>query len=162
MSKEWKEIQQNHIKYDPFYKLLVDQNGTFDDNKDVTFINELLKKGRDMIYKKYGKTIQKNTHISQIFNVLLSDRYKGHDYMIKLFALLTMINYEQELANSVEKFYNINGGIFEEKGPQMFRKTMILVKNNINQTFKFPYNISNICEIINNFMYSVHMEYTCG
>jgi hypothetical protein len=162
MSEECEKIKQNRRDCDPFYKLLVDINGTFKDKPDVKFIDELLRTGIEIIHKKYGKAIQDNKHISIIFKLLVSDRFDGCDYMIKLFALLVMINHEPELANAIESFYDINGGLFKEKGPPMFRKTMILVKQNIKQTFEFPYNIANICDTLSNFILSVHMKYTCG
>jgi len=159
---DWKKIKDDRVECDPFYKLLIDTNGVFKDKKNVKFIDELLKTGIDIIYKKYGKTIQDNNHIAVIFKLLLSNRYGDQDEMMKLFALLAMISHEPELANAVESFYNTKGGIFEEKGPSMFRTTMILVKENINRTFNFAYNEANIVETISNFIHSIHMKYTCG
>jgi len=159
---DWKKIKENRFKSDPFYKLLFDTNGTFEDKPNVKFIDELLQTGVKIIYKKYGQTIQKNKHISIIFKLLKPNKYNGLDKDIKLFALLLMINREPELADCIESFYNIDGGLFEENGPRMFRKTMILVRENIDITFNFPYCVANIVEIINNFILSVKMKYACG
>jgi len=151
------------IKGDPFYRLLVAPNKTFEDNKDVKLIDMLLQTGFDMIYTKCGKTrIGKQTHIKTIFKLLLSPKYDGCDSTIKMFALLFILNHEPELANTIEKFYDRNGGLFQEKGPQIFRKAMIEIKSNINKTFECAYNQANIIKVVEEFMYYAHIKYTCG
>jgi len=162
--KEQKIIEKNHFKYDPFYRLLFDTDCTFDDNKNVKIIDELLMTGINIIYKKYGQTIQQNTHINVIFTLFQTslNKYNKHSPEIKLFILLTMIAHEPELANCIEKLYDTKGGLFEEHGPRLYRKTIILIKENIRKTFEFPYNIANIVGMIDNFISSIRLKYACG
>jgi len=159
---EQKNIEKEHFKCDPFYRLLFDTDGTFDDNTNVKFIDELLATGINIIYTKYGKIIEKHAHISVILKLLQSNKYENHDSTIKLFALLIMIAHEPELADCIAKLYNTKGGLFEQHGPRFYRKTINLLKENIKKTFEFPYNIANIVEILDNFMSSICLKYGCG
>ena len=67
MESEWKKIQKDRFAADPFFKLLFDQNGSFNDKTDVKFIDELLKCGIDIIYRKYGSSFKDHKCIPEIF-----------------------------------------------------------------------------------------------
>lgn len=146
-------MEDERKKYDPMYNILF---------APEDFIREYLETGISIIYKKYGKRLSSNRRITKTFDLLMSSKYENDDIAVKIVALLFMTHHEPELALAIEQRYDTSGGFFEERGPQMFRKFMQHIKDFITKTLHFPYNQTNIVQIVNNFVKGAKTTYIMG
>jgi hypothetical protein len=147
------EIEKNRIDCDPVYHLLFCP-------KD--YIDQFLEIGFKLILKRYGTVVSEDATILRTIKMIQDKKYDNDDLEIKIAILFFIISREPALATKLEQLYNINGGIFENQGPQMFRKLMVSVKEFIRKTLEFPYNKHNIVETISNFNKALRTTYAIG
>lgn len=153
LKKMSKSIEENRKQCDPMYRLLFDTANVID-----VFLGAAIK----IVNKKYKAVLLNDLHVQNIFKLMLAHKYDDDDIHIKLVALVFMIVHEPELANAISKMYDQKGGLFEEKGPQMFFKWVQCAKNFVMQLLNHPYNTTNIAESIHNFKKSVDKVYPMG
>lgn len=162
MSKSYEEILEERFDCDPFFTILVDFERKYNNNKDIKVIDVFIGAGIKILKIKYTKCTTENKMIVWLINILETDKYKGLDGTIKVFVLLFLIQWEPEMALCIEQCYNTSGGMFEDKGPICFRKTMVSVNQYIEMTLNFEYNIINIVEIVDNFVSTTREKYILG
>ena len=147
------EIEKNRKECDPVFHMLYAPEG---------FIEQFIETGIAIIRKRYGRHVADDPTIERVFDLLTNNKYEGDDMPIKIAVVFCMIAREPYLATAVAQSYKPDGGLFEERGPQMFRKLMVSAHTYIKQTMRFPYNESNIVEIIRNFVTALQQTYTMG
>mgnify|MGYP000844840139 CR=1 FL=1 len=155
MSKD--EIHIKRYSADPMYRILFAPE-TIEEN--VCFIDKLLELAIVYIQKRYGPKLMEGKVINRVFTLLLSndDETIATDYKIKQFALLFIMQYEREFADRIAEWYT-EGGLFENEGPNQFRRFMCKMEEYMDKTLNFAYHKSNIVGTINEFTREAAKEY---
>ena len=158
MSKE-NDIQTKRCEADPMYRILFYPE-TIDESDGRRYIDKLLELGIMYIQKKYGPRLMEKKVIRRVFALIQSndDETISTDYRIKQFALLFIMQYEREFANTIAELYT-DEGLFGNEGQNQFRRFMCKMEEYIDMTLNFAYHKSNIVGTINEFTKEASKEY---
>ena len=137
---------------DPFYAALYGEK-----ELDI-FIDA----GKEIIKKKTGNAVLDNPRIKSMFELISCDKYKDCCNDIKVFILLSMMIIEDELVTIIEKSYDLTKAVFEERGPSMMRKTILVARERITSIKMYHYNVVNIIDIIERFVKKIKNKYIKG
>lgn len=124
---------------DLFEKILLDP-------KDM--IDTILSDSFKLLDKKYGDDFKKMT-------ASLKDTTFKSNTLYKIFVLLFIINKDEEIKNI---FYNS----IEQDKIQRFNHVLRVLSDMCEKTLEFPYNQTNVVEIVKNFVLNVQREYITG
>lgn len=127
------------IKNDLFEKILLDPSDIID-----TVISDSFK----LLEKKYG-----NEFIKMI--TPLKDTTFKSNTLYKMFVLLFMINKDEEIKNI---FYDS----IDTDRIQRFIHVLKVLSDMCEKTLEFPYNQTNVVDIVRNFVLNVQREYITG
>jgi len=146
MSKD--NLQVKRCEGDPMFSILF---------YPETCVDKLLNMAIMYIQKRYGTRLMEGKVISRVFTLALSSDID--DYKIKQFALIFIMQYEREFADTIAESYT-NEGLFGEEGVNQFRRFMCKMEEYIDKTLNFAYHKSNIVGTINEFIKEASKEYT--
>jgi len=155
------KVEKNRMLCDPFYHLLFYPNEIVDDKK-TRFIDLCVKKATEMTYKKYYKSSAPDASARQMkeqYEIMTTRDFDNDDTEAKLFFLFGVFAREPTYVAGFVDCYDLEGGYFEERGPLQFQKTVKYIRVYMTNIMNSPYNITNVVNIVRNFINEVKCRY---
>jgi hypothetical protein len=84
-----------------------------------------------------------------------------NDHDIRLFVVLNWMYRERSMREAIEREYD-QKGIFGKDDINHFHSFVGLIGKFVDQTVQFPYDPSNVMDIVENFIKAAKLEYMMG